>query len=159
MSRTSIVKQTADALLRSAVIRDIARPSAVPGVFFSPIQIVAPSTFPTRNIASSLPLFQPSAASSEESIENSASASSSALTSEPLKTSPLPVDVCVPPRRRRRNLADIVWRHAAWGEGVAVAKRHWHPGTFYRISRVHMSKVHVVGYPEAKGELQEVQSQ
>ncbi|CAI5467602.1 unnamed protein product [Closterium sp. Yama58-4] len=43
-------------------------------------------------------------------------------------------------RRRGQNLADILWRHPAWGQGARVAKRHWQEGTFYEVSRVQIAK-------------------
>ncbi|CAI5511266.1 unnamed protein product [Closterium sp. Naga37s-1] len=43
-------------------------------------------------------------------------------------------------RRRKQNLADILWRRPAWGQGARVAKRHWQEGTFYEVSRVQIAK-------------------
>ena len=84
---------------------------------------------PSRSISSSVPSLMPCAAEASSDLRDN------------LTTVPLPLEGCVPPRRRRRNLADIAWRHPSWAQAVAVTKRHWQPGTFYRISRVQMDKV------------------
>ena len=50
-------------------------------------------------------------------------------------------DETSPPKKRRKNLIDVVRPMPNWGLGGKVMKSHWEDGSYYELTRVKVNKV------------------